>query len=405
MRSINIGHISDLHYSEQNLKEADKCVGFSVDKSIEENVDVFFITGDSIDHRLDAHSPALMALMRRVKQMADHCPVFILQGTFSHEPPGFINVLGMIGAKHPIHISNSVEMVGLFDNQWMQFDPLDTTQPEFDLVVSSMPTVNKADLISLMPAETISSEMGNVVASVLASFGPQNTKLRNQGIPTVLVSHGTVSGSMNESGVPMAGPDHEFNLGALYSACTDAVLLGHIHLMQMWEREFNGVHQMIAYPGSPGRYHYGEIGEKYCLKWTVAANGVSVQKFVTPSRKMIDLEFTGVPDLTELQRIAGECQDAYVRVKFEVDEEYLKSVDRKAIKEILGVAAEVKIESSVLTIQRQRCPGISKLPSILERFMKWCELTETPKDGLSDRLTMLMNEDAKIVAETVATSK
>lgn len=405
MKAINIGHISDLHYSDNNLKEADKCVGFSVEKCIEENVEVFFITGDSIDHRLDAHSPALMALMRRVKQMADHCPVFILQGTFSHEPPGFINVLGMIGAKYPIHISSSVEMVGLIDNQWMQFDPLDDTQPKFDLVVSSMPTVNKADLISLMPAESISSEMGNVVASVLASFGPQNANLRSLNIPTILVSHGTVSGSMNESGVPMAGPDHEFNLGALYSAGTDAVLLGHIHLMQMWERNFNGIHQMIGYPGSPGRYHYGEIGEKYCLKWTVASNGVSVKKIVTPSRKMIDLEFTGVPDLTELQRIANECVDAYVRVKFEVDEEHLKSVDRKAIKEILETAAEVKIESSVLTIQRQRCAGISKLPSILERFMKWCELTETSKDGLSDRLTMLLNQDAKMVAETIAANK
>jgi DNA repair protein SbcD/Mre11 len=42
------------------------------------------ISGDSTDHELDLHCPAVEALAKRIKQLADHCPVFMLQGTYSH---------------------------------------------------------------------------------------------------------------------------------------------------------------------------------------------------------------------------------------------------------------------------------------------------------------------------------
>lgn len=399
---MRIAHMSDLHYSGSNLAEADRCFGFAVEDAIRRGVDVAIVSGDSTDHSLDAHAPALLTLARRIKQLADHCPVFMLQGTFSHEPAGMLHMFALIGAKHQIMISDRIEMIALSDGKWIEYDPVHPVQPEYQLVITSMPTVNKADLVTTVGAENASEVMGDHLSEILRSFAGVNGKLRAQGVPTVLVSHGTVDGSLNESGVPMAGLDHEFRLGALYSANTDAVMLGHIHKHQSWERSFNGVHQVIAYPGSIGRFHYGEIDEKYYLDWNVTTNGTTFEPVVTPSKRMIDVEFTGVPNLDELATIAKDCEGAYVRVRYEVDEEYAKSVDRNAIKEVLARAAEVKIEGQVLTVQRQRCAGISRLPSLTDRFAKWAELSETPMDGLAERLGMLQTMDADDIAKSLS---
>lgn len=395
---MQIAHMTDLHYSEKNLAEADVCFGFAVEEAIRRKVQAAVISGDSTDHRLDAHAPALLVLARRIKQLADHCPVLMLQGTFSHEPAGMLHMLALIGAKHPITIADRIDMIGLSDGKWMQFDPSDIDKCEYDVVFTCIPTVNKADLAMVVGAENAGEAMGDYLAALISSHAAINGVLRSRGIPTVLVSHGTVDGSMNENGVPMAGLDHEFTLGSLFSANTDAVMLGHIHKHQSWERDFNGVKQVIAYPGSIGRYHYGEIDEKYFLDWNVLPTGASFDAVVTPSRRMIEIEFTGAPDMAEIASVALQCAGAYVRVRYEVDEEFAKTIDRNAIKEILSCAAEVKIEGSILTVQRQRCAGISRLPSVEERFAKWCELSNTPVDGLVDRLSLLQTMDPEKIA-------
>ena len=56
---IRIAQFSDLHYSEKNLAEADRCFGFAVDEAIRRGAQVAVISGDSTDHALDMHSPAV----------------------------------------------------------------------------------------------------------------------------------------------------------------------------------------------------------------------------------------------------------------------------------------------------------------------------------------------------------
>lgn len=394
---MKILHASDLHYSPANLVEADRCFGYAVEQAIAHPVDVAVLTGDLTDHALEGHSPALLALAKRIKQLADHCPVFLLQGTFSHEPVGLLKMLELIGARHPIVVSDKIGMIGLAAGEWLEYDP-SYTDVEYDLVISSVPTVNKAELALLVGVENASVEMGNHLAAILAGFGPANEALRRRGIPTVLASHGTVDGALTENGVPMAGLDHEFSVGALFSAKTSATMLGHIHMLQEWLRDRDACLQRIAYPGSIGRYHYGELGEKYCLIWDVLADRADFIQVETPSKRMIEIKFEGIPNLEELATVAEQCKDAYVRVRYSVDEEFAKTVDRSAIKQILGLSAEVKIEGEVLTIQRQRCAGISALTSVEERFMKWCEFTSSPIDGLAERLSQLQTMEPEDIA-------
>jgi exonuclease SbcD len=394
-----IMHASDLHYSPSNLVEADRCFGFAVEDAIKRNVAVALITGDSTDHRLEAHSPALLALAKRIKQLADHCPVFMLQGTFSHEPAGMLHILGLIGAKYPIIISDRVEMIGLCNGKWSVYQG--NVDEQYDLVITSIPTLNKADLAPLVGIDQVSEAMGHHLAALLGSYGAGNKSLRTRGVPTVLASHGTIDGSMSESGVPMAGLDHEFSVGAIFSAGATASMLGHIHKHQVWKRECSGYDQLIAYSGSIGRFHYGQTGNQHYLLWDVDASNATIDAVATPSKCMIEIDFDGVPNLDELQQVAAECGGAFVKVRYSVDQEHAGTVDANAIKQILSAAAELKIERTVLTVQRQRCAGISMLTSIEAKFGQWVSLTSTPPDGLNERLSNLQTMDAADIVASI----
>jgi hypothetical protein len=43
------------------------------------------------------HAPAAERLVAQVRRLADHCPVLMLQGTFSHEPPGTLAIFKLLG--------------------------------------------------------------------------------------------------------------------------------------------------------------------------------------------------------------------------------------------------------------------------------------------------------------------
>src|SRR6202521_1419893 len=96
---IRVAQFSDIHYASSTLTEVDRCFSFAVDEAIRRGIDCAVISGDSTDHALDVHTPAVEALARNVRRLADHCPVLMLQGTFSHEPPGALNVFRLLGGR------------------------------------------------------------------------------------------------------------------------------------------------------------------------------------------------------------------------------------------------------------------------------------------------------------------
>ena len=110
---IRIAHFSDLHYGTKNLAEADRCFGAAIDRAIALGVDVAVVSGDATDHALDLHAPAAERLVAQVRRLADHCPVLMLQGTFSHEPPGTLAIFRLLGGRHPVHVADRIEQVAL----------------------------------------------------------------------------------------------------------------------------------------------------------------------------------------------------------------------------------------------------------------------------------------------------
>ncbi|CAG9165547.1 metallophosphoesterase family protein [Cupriavidus pinatubonensis] len=404
--SLLLAHFSDLHYSPGHLAEADRCFGFAVQHAIAAGSRVGVVSGDSTDHRLDAHTPALRVLAERIQQLSEHMAVVMLQGTYSHEPPGTLDLFRLVGGRYPVYIADRIHQVALRDGAFVPSTGALFTPAEIEgllasgvpeVVFTCVPTVNKAMLAAAVGTTEAATAVGDHLATYLHAAGTVNRALRSRGIRTVGISHGTVNGCQTEHGVPMAGFDHEFTIGALFDAECDGFMLGHIHRAQQWDREG----RLVAYPGSIGRFHYGEIGDKTYLQWHVTPGRATTTPVVTPARETLCIDFDGPPDMSELARVAAQASDKFVRIRWVVDEEHRQVVDRHAIGVLFAGAAEVKLEGRVLPAVRGRAEGISRAASLSEKITRWGELTQVDTVPLLDRLSMLEHADPQAIADLV----
>ncbi len=403
---MRIAHFSDLHYGSKTLAEADRCFAFAVSRAIALGVEAAVVSGDATDHALDLHSPAAERLFAQVRRLADHCPVLLLQGTFSHEPPGTLAIFKMLGGRFPVHVADRIEQVALTARgQWLAstgwcFDALPAgTRALF----SCVPTVNKAVVAATVGPTDAAEAVGEHLATLLRGYAPINRIARNQGIPTIGLAHGTVFGCLTEHGVPMAGFDHEFTTGALFAAEAQAFLLGHIHRHQSWTQDGRAGRQTIAYSGSIGRFHYGEEGEKGFLHWEVDAESARFTLESTPARRTVDIVFDGKPNLESLRLAVAqqEIAGASVRVRWSVADEDRHEVDRAAIARLLEGAAEVKLEGRIVPVVRTRSAGISQLPHLADKVRAWAAVTEVTPEPLLACLQLLSTHPPDAIAEVL----
>jgi exonuclease SbcD len=241
--------------------------------------------------------------------------------------------------------------------------------------------------------------VGERLAALLQGFAPINTAARRLGIPTIGVSHGTVNGCTTEHGVPMAGLDHEFTTGSLFSAGASAFLLGHIHKHQVWK----DAGRRIAYAGSIGRFHYGEQGAKGFLLWRIDAATAEFDLIETPTKRTIEIAFEGLPDMTELTALVERqnVAEAFVRVRWNVPDEDRHQVDRDAIQRLFKDAAEVKLEGRVIPVVRTRAAGISRETSIAAKVQAWVRATDAHAEPLLDCLQALQCQTPDEIAASV----
>jgi exonuclease SbcD len=401
---IRVAHFSDLHYSAKNLTEADRCFSHAIDRAIALRVDAAVVSGDSTDHGLDFHAPAAERLARNIRRLAHHCPVLMLQGTFSHEPPGTLSMFRLLGGRFPVHVADRIGQVGLtMSGVWVASEDwrFAVLPDGLRALFSCIPTVNKAVVAATVGAGAASQAVGEQLAQLLGGFADINRAARYSGLPTIAVSHGTVFGCISEHGVPMAGFDHEFTTGALFAAHAQAFMLGHIHRHQAWMSKDAAGCRCIAYPGSIGRFHYGEEGEKGFLLWEVGDAQVHYRLEPTPARRTFDLVFDGKPDLEALRSsIAKEdIAGAFVRVRWTVPDEDRHEVDRAAIQRMLSAAADTKLEGRIIPVQRTRAAGISQLATLADKVRAWAQTVEAKPEPLLTCLQALAAETPEAIAE------
>lgn len=407
---IRVAHFSDLHYGPKNLTEADRCFGHAIDQAIALGAQAAVLSGDATDHALDLHSPAAERLASQVRRLADHCPVLMLQGTFSHEPPGTLSIFRLLGGRHAVHVADRIEQVALMGaGEWVcssgwHFDAIPAGAAA---LFSCVPTVNKATVATSVGAAGAAQATGEQLAALLRGFAPINGIARRNGVPTIGVSHGTVFGCLSEHGVPMAGFDHEFTTGVLFAAGAQAFMLGHIHRHQAWTQSGPAGRQCIAYPGSIGRFHHGEEGDKGFVFWEVGADAAHFTLQATPARRTIDIVFEGKPDLDALRTAVAQhdIAGAAVRVRWTVADEDRHEVDRAAILKLLEGASDTKLEGRIVPVVRTRVAGISRLATLEEKIRTWARATQADAEPLIACLAALAVAQPEEIAERAATGR
>lgn len=391
---MRIFHASDLHYGHKLTSWVDQAFEDAVAAAIANKCEVAVISGDSFDDTIHLHNPSVHLLIARVRVLATHMPVLILQGTFSHDRPGSLDVFKALGTVCPVYVGDTVHSVALCHaprpHGGQVWRPIpDGSDAEWlkaagaVAVFNILPSLNPADL----RANDASAKISESIAALCVHWSDLNQRARGIGLPAVLVSHGTVNGCVTESRNAMVSQDHEFGTGVLFSAQASAVMLGHIHKHQAWHYEG----RRIAYPGSICVLVHGHSGGTGWLEWEVTADGADFTPRAVPCRNLIELHYVGAPDMADIASRLAEMPGAYVRVRFQLDEEHRASVDVPALKAMLEAAgaAEVKIEPRINPVIRSRAEGIAKAASLPEKLEKWCELTNTPAPPLLTRLAML----------------
>lgn len=370
-----IAHISDIHYGRAGqLHWIDRAMQAAIDTAIAQACDLAVLGGDLFDHALSSHDPAFVAAVQAAARLGNAMPTVILQGTHSHDRLGALDVFRALGTKHSIFVCDKPKQFELAG-----------------VLISALPSLNRAD-----PNQRPS-------AAVLAGFAEANQKARAEGKPTMVLTHGTVTGSTTESRYAMVGPDHEFGVQELASADADAVLLGHIHRHQSWPDALtpSGSRSTIAYSGSLARLVHGHHDPAGFLVWDIEPGKASFTFHESPARQLLEIAFDGPPDMDDLRELAAQVQpnDA-VRIRWTIDEEHAASIDKAFIRELFAGAESVKTEGRVLPVQRVRAAGIGRALSLADKLSVWAESTDSTDamERLLTRLEWLQTADPEQIA-------
>ena len=396
---MNIFHTADIHDKNATvLADIVKCCEFFVAQAFIEKPDLIIIAGDLFDEGVQLGSPASPAAIDFVYKCGNVAPTLLIRGTTSHDAEGSINALEKLKTAYPIYVTDRLEQVGLTASGFLAQVSLYRPGQEGEgiqgladgggdllAVISCLPSINKANLMAALSGSVTdtSREAIDLVRDVLQGWGVINKKARDYGIPTILIGHGTVTGSQLSTGQTMAGKDLEYTTGDLHLAGCDLYCLGHIHKRQSWGNVF--------YSGSITRLNYGEAEEKGFYIHELSGDGNPViSRFVeTPARSMRTKRPEGLPGVEVVDDVQ---QGDLVRVVYEVAEADVGKVDEQAIIDAAMAkgAAEVKIEKQIIPTVRVRAEGISRLGSLEAKLLKWGETTgQGITAEISEKLTML----------------
>jgi exonuclease SbcD len=264
-------------------------------------------------------------------------------------------------------------------------------------IILSIPPVSKANLLAYGNDGMEESRLDTIEAlrKVLQMFGTIAEEARYAGIPVILVGHLTVTGSTLSTGQQIVGRDIELGVGDLRMAFADLVCLGHIHKVQSWGE--------IFYSGSITRLNYGEEEAKGFWIHELSGNKPISSRFIeTPARKMVTVDLENESIEVMLANITeGTC----VRIKYRTTEDKVHTMDELSLRDNLlnAGASEIKIEKTVIPVERVRAGGISKLNSVEDKLRKWAENTGIEiTDSLVEKLHLLEQENHELPLRDVA---
>jgi len=401
MGAIKVLHCADLHFDDEQgrLQNTIECCDRVIATAEVEIPDLIAMAGDVFERGLVLGSPGTLAAIDFVYRCGNIAPVIITSGTPTHDTSNSTEVFNKLKTEYPVFATGFPRQVGLTKEGPRRFIPVNGNlggEPELSLVVSCLPSITKAALMSKggLSIDGAAIECGELVRDLFQAWGVTNEKANDLGTATILVGHGTVKGSRLSTGQRVTDPDAEFGIADLRLTKAVLVCLGHVHMRQRLQDN-------TFYSGSITRADHGETEEKGFFLHMIAEGKVESRFVETPARRMRTLVPAGA--LPGASLIEDVKEGDYVRIVYSIREEDVAQVDDATLRKLAYErgAVHVKIEKTVLPMTNVRSEGISRLRSLDEKLKRWGELNgQLITAGLLDKLRQLQSLDEQSIIDS-----
>lgn len=358
---LKICHFSDLHASEKNKVEALKALKFIFDQCSERDVQAILNSGDTFDGpiTLGENGPA-----NEIVELLSHAPapLYIIEGTKSHDIPGSLDVFCHLSSHFGISVIREPRSFPMI---------LPSDDKPFSGHISFLPALTKSFLAKDITASP--EEMNQLIQEklqvILADFG---AKAADSPKPHILMAHFTVTGSETSTGQVLMGGDIQLSVADLALANADYVALGHIHKAQQQLQLPPHIH----YAGSPYHLNFGELEEKGFKIITFDDDGklVYVEFIKTPSRPRQVIDVRKTQDSWDWSEQPDP--DADIRIRVYAPEHEFPSDFEKQIRESYPQCLNIKIEKIPTAEIRIRAAELTAAKTLRAKLLEYAAVKE-----------------------------
>ncbi|MGQ0792918.1 MAG: metallophosphoesterase family protein [Deltaproteobacteria bacterium] len=406
MKPIKFIHLSDLHIGFEThgkinprtgrntrLEDVLGSLDFIVDAAVRECVDLVLIAGD-VFHRGNPHPTEETEFARRIARLADEasCRVVIVLGNHDYAG-GFgraaaVEIFPALGLRG-VHVAKKPDLLRIETKSgWVQ--------------AACLPWAGRSALLtkeaykSLSPQE-LQSAMERMLIGIIRDF----TERIDKSIPALFLGH-LATREAERSGTEASTlliSDPAVPASELRNSAFAYVALGHIHRFQNLNKLSS---PPVIYSGSVERIDFSEEKEKKgFVLGTISEEAVGgwtcdFEFIETPARRFVTIDVEG--DDREVERAilarigADSVSEAVVRVRRRGLSRESEAADEKRIRELLGDAHSIKIESIFESQQRAgRQTEISKASGIIEALETYIALKPELKE-VSEEMKTLAQE-------------
>lgn len=396
---IRLLHFADLHIGMENYGKLDPATGISsrikdfldrldeiVAFAFDYDADLVVFAGDAFKTR-DPDPTQQREFAKRLKQLADRIPVFMLVG--NHDIPGIAARATSIDIFRTLEVNN-VTVGRTIDSRVLQ-----TKRGPVFLGWVPFPVRNR--LLAQeehrgASVEDLDRAVERLVTAELAELARQAAA---QPMPRVLVGHFSVGGAVygSERSV-MLGRDLLIQKSALADPAWDYVALGHIHKHQNLTPKRAADAPPIVYSGSLERIDFGEEHETKGFCWVTLERGATAWEFkpvhARPFRTVrVNARESADPTAAVVAAIQEhDLTGAVVKVAIELLAEQEAALRRREIEAALagaGIIAGISVEVERGT----RLAGLGASPESLTPA-QWVERYFTLRQRPPERVARLV---------------
>jgi exonuclease SbcD len=397
---IKILHFADLHIGMENYGRLDPQLGVSsrirdfldrldevVAYAFDHDADLVIFAGDAFKTR-DPDPTQQREFAKRIKQLADKIPVFMLVG--NHDVPGMAQKATSVDIFRALDVPNVI--IGHKDDSQI------VHTKSGDVFLAWVPYPIRNRLLAQEDHRGASIEhLDQSLQSIITTFLEQLTReAADQKMPRILVGHFSVGGATfgSERSV-MLGRDLVVSLGHLKDSVWDYVALGHIHKHQNLNDS-----PPVVYSGSLERIDFGEEVEDKGFCWVELDRGKTTWDFIKVKARSfvtikVDIRDSGDAVSAVQAKIKSRSLDgAIARVTVKLHAHQEASLRERDIERLLREAGVYTIAAITKDVEREvRTPLNTSSPETL-----------TPAQ-LVERYFLSKNKSSEEVAQYVKSAE